>query len=360
MPVTGATQVHWADIATDSKSLRIAGTMLYALSGTAQDGTFTVVDIADPANLVVRGTIVGAAALVNARGVTERTGDIVCVVGHETFACINVANPAAPAIVGSLVANNSYFGEVSCTRIGDHVFSVGNNLTATNVANPAAPAVVSNVDTAIGNGMARGVLDLGGGLVAVTVSTSSPYYVGIYNVANPAAMALVGSVALDPSLSWHYGMARHPTLSLLYVPCAGLSDGTGRGLAVVDFSTPAAPVVRWFETTALHPLKDCKVTADATSLVVGGLNVIRFYDLAAPAAPSFVAQYQRDDQPMPLNKNLLDGNAYPVSFAINDTHAFGVGDAIRVVSFVLKVVAAAGGWPGGPQNQWSVGQLNVR
>lgn len=340
MPVTGITQIHWADVATDSKSLRIAGTMLYSVSGTAADGTFTVIDITDPANLVVRGTIVGAAALVNARSVTERSGDIVCVVGHQTLACINVANPAAPAIVGSLTAD-SYFGENACTRVGDLVFSVGNNLTATNVANPAAPSLAGNVDTALGTGVARGVLSLGGGLVAVTVSTSSPYHVGIYNVANPAAMALVGSVALDPSLSQNHGLARHPTLSLLYVPCTGLSDGTGRGLAVVDFSTPAAPVVSWFTGNPTAPLRDCKVTADATTLLVGGLNVIRIYDLAAPAAPSFVAQYHRDDQVAPLDKNLLDSQAFPVSFAINDTHAFGVGDAIRVVSFALKLTA---GW----------------
>lgn len=357
MPVTGATQVHWADIVANSRSLRIAGTILYSLSGTNLDGAFTVIDIADPANLVVLGTIAPTATLKEARSITERSGDIVCAVGHQTFACINVANPAAPAIVGSLTANSSYFGEIGCTRIGDHVCSVGNNLTATNVGVPSAPVVSSDLATAdIGNM----VLALGGGLVAVTLGSASPYRVGIYNVSNPLLMSEVGTVALDPSLTNPYGLARHPTLSLLYVPCAGLNDGTGRGLAVVDFSAPAAPVVRWFETTALHPLKDCKVTADATSLVVGGLNVIRFYDLAAAAAPSFVAQYQRDDQPMPLNKNLLDGNAFPASFAINDTHAFGVGDANRVVSFALKVVAAAAGWPGGPEPQWSVGQLNVR
>jgi hypothetical protein len=339
--ISTVTQVGSVTVDSDARSLRVDGDEAYLVSGSSTDGGFSVLDVTDPASMSVLGSIALTSTLRDLRGVSQRSGDIVCCVGHNNgngiVACIDVSNPAAPSIAGSFTSSN-YFGEADCVRVGDTVFSAGNNLSAANVATPSSPTHTSSLAMPVDIGVA--IDDLGSDLLAV-IETGVPPYFRVADVSNPSSMSFIGVVSLG-SLRTPRGTAKHPTADVAYVACAG-SAGSGRGFAAVDVSTPTAPSVAHTETTASYELRDCVVTADGSSLLVGGTNVILVYDVSTPTSPTLVYTYLRDDQPSPNNKNTLDSQAFPTAMALKagDGALVAVGDAGRVVGFVL---AQLGGW----------------
>lgn len=347
---TGATQRDSQAVQSTASRLRLHGDTLYEVSDQAgSGGALYVIDATDPVDIVLLGQLGPYNSLLkHARCPSERLGDIVCVVAHNDgngrLACVNVADPAAPAIVGSVLGNSPFFGVQDCFRSGNTVFSVGNNLTATNVADPAAPSVISVLSINFG----RSIVPIGGGYAAIS-SDSGPYSVKIINISNPGAMSIVATLVLPSSFQMSSGLAKHPTAAIVYCAVTPIG-GTGGGLLAIDVSTVTAPAVVYSETLATA--NDCVVTSDGLGLVLGGLNTLRFYDLATPSSPSLSGKWHRDDDPVGVNQNILDPGAARMMAlkASNDRHLYVKGDATKVVAFDLVPKPKAG---------WVVGAVAI-
>ena len=101
------------------------------------------------------------------------------------FKIINIANPAAPVLVGSLISGSDCAYGVQV--VGNYAYVAFGGLKIVNISHPAAPVLTGSIF------MRSGYVFIAGGYAYVPDDTNG---LKIINIANPAAPVLVGSIGL--------------------------------------------------------------------------------------------------------------------------------------------------------------------
>jgi hypothetical protein len=233
-------------------------------------GSLLVVDIGDPAALVLTGTI----TLRDWATDVALSGDRAFVAnGTNGVQIIDVSNPTEPPIIGSLSPGENrkveLVGQQACVI---DAFS----LKLIDVSNPELPVLMGSVSLA------------GGAAYDLAVSAGRAYVGGesslrIVDLTNPSSPSLVGSLSLPGSI---VGVAVKDGLAFL----AESSPTTGK-LHVVDVSNPAAPALLASVTTS-QPATEVAVAGNlvylTTSTFFPDNSEFKVFDVSTPASPSLV------------------------------------------------------------------------
>ena len=203
--------------------------------------SFKVIDISNPAAPTVVATITDATHLASPENVCL-VGSYAYVLnihasGFNSIAVINIANPLAPTVANS-ISDNRLGGPVFSALSGDTLFITcrnSANLVSIDVTAPAAPAILDSVSIGIGaTGISIGTI---GGKTYAFCGATSANSVVIDDVSNPSAI-----VQAAPSISDAVRFNRISNADIngttLYTSAYGSSvwAGTGSGLTTVDCS----------------------------------------------------------------------------------------------------------------------------
>lgn len=186
-----------------------------------------VVDLADPLNprLVADAYTPGISSGVAVAGTHAYIAD-----GYAGLQVIDIADPGAPRLVGA-VATAAWAHGVALA--GSYAFVATSNagLQVIDVSEPTDPRPVGLVATP---GNAEGVV-IGGNLAYVT---GEPFVLHVIDIADPLAPQPLGVLA--PSAGWWDDYAGHDIA--LAGDYAYVVHRYGKGLVVVDVSTPTNPL----------------------------------------------------------------------------------------------------------------------
>ncbi|MDD4909741.1 MAG: hypothetical protein PHR44_03575, partial [Candidatus Omnitrophica bacterium] len=178
---------------------------------------------------------------------------------------VDVSDPAAPALVGSL-DTSSYAYDVYVS--GNYAYLAGSNagLQIIDVSDPAAPALVGRLDT---SGFARGV-HVSGNYAYIANDKAGLH---IVDVSDPTAPTLVGSIELN-------GTSKTVCVSGNYAYVACWSGG----LQIIDVSNPASPVlVGSFDTSC-----DFVDVSGNYAYIANDCVGLQIVDVSNPASPVLV------------------------------------------------------------------------
>ncbi len=225
------------DVSLGAGSVLVAGTRAYVVAG----GLFKVLDITDPLNPILLGSVshgftdlrVEAQAISNnivwcARSSSGGMGNATYVSG------IDVSDPAAPVVAGSLTlqGSSSLLSNVSRVYSGYllvHDYS-RNLVYVIDISNPAVPTLFNQwgVPNMVNGGPGNMLIE--GPLLYLPCGEASVFHV--YDLTNLASVTLVGSVSTGDQC---YG----PTVKIgAYVYLTTRSD-----MKVIDVSNPSSPAV---------------------------------------------------------------------------------------------------------------------
>jgi len=239
--------------------------------------------------LRVIGSLVDATNLNGARGVVAGPGGnyvYVAAVNGPRLTVVDVTDPANPTVAGSVTTTS--VGTVSSLAIsssGRYVYGVSTDdrLVVFDVLDPTAPSIAGSVQDNTNLDAAY----------SVAVSTSGTYvYVTslandrltVVNVSTPATPTVTGSVT-DATLDQAQGCAVSADGNYVYV-CAYAVDR----LTVVDVTTPAAPAVAGSvaDATNLNGASSIAVSANGTYVYVGAFDAKRLtvVNVSTPATPT--------------------------------------------------------------------------
>ncbi len=238
------------------------------------------------------------------------SGTTAYVVNHDanTLQVFNVANPAAPVLLGSVGTGSQPISVAVSGTTAYVVNHAGNTLQVFNVASPASPVLLGSVGT-------------GSQPISVAVSGTTAYVVNlsnstlqVFNVANPAAPVLLGSVGTGSN---PYSVAVSGTTA--YV--VGLSST----LQVFNVANPASPVLLGTVATNCFPLI-VAVICSTSYVVYYSSNTLQEFNVAAPASPALLGT--------------VATNSEPYSVAVSGTTAYVVNNGSGTLQ-VFDVAAPA-------------------
>lgn len=238
-----------------------------------------IVDVSDPA----APFIIGSLATIEARTVAINADGSTVVVADDAggVVVVNVSAPSAPTVLSTLPAvqpaeDVTIVGNLAYVAVGEQV--ADGTLTIVDLTNPAAPVVVGSV---IVPGWVNGV-EVSGGYAYV-----SGYFEGVYivDVSNPANPAIVSSI---PSM----GEANDVVVdgSYLYV-----ADGI-YAITTYDITNPLTPIQ---VAVYGAPNEYTRVVKHGNLLFVrdaiAGIEVIDVSDPATPTSAGVIARAQTAD-----------------------------------------------------------------
>jgi hypothetical protein len=238
----------------------------YSQGGAVATNGLRLVDLANPASPVVAGQLDAPTLSLYGVALTNQLAFVAC--GAAGLRVVDVASPAQPRFIGT--NDTPGFAQAVCVS-GNHAYVADGaaGLRILDVSVPSAPVYVGSIDTpgnakdvaVVGNlayvadGSSLQIFDVttpsvpvargSHPVAAMEVKVRSGYaYVAaasagliVLNVNNPAAISLAGSLA--PA-----GHVNASTLGIgLYGNTAVAANREG-GLALIDVSTPSAPVLR--------------------------------------------------------------------------------------------------------------------
>ncbi|MEZ4959360.1 MAG: hypothetical protein R2830_06045 [Saprospiraceae bacterium] len=265
-------------------------------------GTFNVIDISDPANPFVTGSLAGV------NGAIAVQGNYAYAVKNSTIKVINVADPANPILSGSLAAGSDL---VAVAVQGNYAYVVDYNseeLKVIDVSNPASPSV-------------SGSLNVGGPPISVAVEGSHVYVVGsdsqvfkVIDVSNPASPSLSGSLTIG------YG-AGTVVVQGSYAYVIGLFS---LGLKVIDVSNPGSPSLSGSLVLGNEPIS-LAVQGNYACVVDQNSDDLKVIDISDPASPSLSSSFALGDYP---NQVAMQGNfAYVTDGEIGEFRIIQLGVA---------------------------------
>ncbi|HEY5695320.1 MAG TPA: hypothetical protein VIQ80_00625 [Candidatus Saccharimonadales bacterium] len=154
--------------------------------------------------------------------------------GSPNFMILNISNPAAPALVGSLALANT---PTNITVSGNYAYVVGTSPTAElqiiAINNPATPTVVGTWNSSgAGNGLTIAVSGNYAYIGQASSQTSDEFMV--VNVSNPAAPTLAGSYSNKLAMN---GIVLSGNYAFVG------TDKSSAELLTLDISNPAAPTL---------------------------------------------------------------------------------------------------------------------
>lgn len=248
----------------DVHSPIVIGNYAYLKSATSLIVADVVTNPATPA-------IIGTLAIPGIRGIAV-IGTTAYVTDGSNLKIVDVANPAAPAITGSVVINAVAGGSANSVAIsGAYAYVMdGINLTVVNIANPAAPMIAATLPIKpVGGVPGAGMIAISGTTAYVTDRVSSLTAV---NIATPTAPVISATIATNSAphqlaISGNY----------VYVQ-------TGVGADIVNFTVPTGPVI-----AGNVPVSGAVAVNGSYLYMCGGVQGgAKFFDISVPASPKLM------------------------------------------------------------------------
>ena len=240
--------------------LAVSGDTVFVLSRPSDDNlpsVLTVIDVGDPADPVV-----AAKVDMQARGkVFEVDGDRLYFMEYSAFMHIyDILIPTAPVLLHSLAIGTA----ISSFAVdGDLALVGGQEVRVVDLADPAGPAIVGSVDSF---SYARAVaID---GHVGYLIDTQAG--LGLIDLSDPTAPEIVATTGIEMN-----GRALEIVDDLAFL--------VGGGMSVVDVSNPTGPPILG-QLDVLENPADVVVSGNLAYVadIASGLNVIDVSDPASP------------------------------------------------------------------------------
>jgi RHS repeat-associated protein len=189
---------------------------------------------------------------------------------------INVANPAAPAVVGTFKSANATAYAKSVRVAGSYAYIAygDDGLVVVNVSNPASPQLTGSYNTP---GSSRSVQIVGNTAYIADEAGG----LQIIDISNPAAPQLVGSFTNPGTTTIAKGIA----VAGNYVYLAYNSDG----LIIVDVTNPAVPTKVGAYTTP--DLSNWVAVKDNYVYIADSNSGLLIINITNPANPSLTGSY---------------------------------------------------------------------
>jgi prepilin-type N-terminal cleavage/methylation domain-containing protein len=290
----GITKQGAVDLSGTNNGIKVkaAGNYAYVIRDAAASPDFFVVNISDPANPSVVGSL-------DVNGVNlSVSGNFVYIVSaasNPIFRVINVSNPASPQQVASLNASGGAAGR-GIYVAGNYAYLTRTNsgqpeFYVFNITNPNSPSQVGTVNL---TGNPNEVVVLGN--YAYLASDNDTQELQVINVTNPSSPSLAGSLDLTNT----YNGITIDGFSSTVV----LGRDTNGLMHMVNVSNPTAPSLLG-TYTAGNAIQDIAIGNSntnaflATSNSTGEFRVVKISDTANP---SLIASYDAVD--------ILNGVAY--------------------------------------------------
>jgi hypothetical protein len=268
---------HGVDVAKLNGAYSVAVQGNYAFVTAYWEDSLTVVDVSNPAAPVIVGTI-RAASLAGAIDVAV-LGNYAYVAAYSANALtvVDITDPAAPVVRGTVSAA-SLTNAASAALLGNYAYIAAygaNALTVVDITDPAAPVVRGTVSAASLT-RASGVAVLGS---YAYVAAQGADALTVVDITDPAAPVVVGTVT---AASLTGASAAALLGNYAYIAAYGAD-----ALTVVDITDPTAPV-------AAGTVTDASLTGAFSVAVLGtyayiaalGADSLTVVDVANPAAPA--------------------------------------------------------------------------
>ncbi len=248
--------------------------------------------------------------------------------GNPRFLVINISDPANVTLTGSLALASS--SPVDVFVSGNYAYVVGtqntNEFNIINITNPAAPSLVGNFDVA-GTADASGVYVVGTTAYVVKLNSGSQEFY-ILNVTNPASITLTGSLNLN-------GNSREVVVSGNYAYVA--STDNAQELQVVNITNPAVPTLAGSLNVTSND--------DAISIALFGTNVylahganLRVINVATPATPTLTASLALGGTINDISLDAADSNRFLFTATANNAAEFRV---VNITNPAAPIIAAS-------------------
>ena len=260
------------------------GRYVYVADGTAG---LQVIDAANP----VGPTLVGRVETESTAWSIVRAGDYAYTTESNRLRVIDVTDPAAPKVVGSLAegGSGSLQADIALEAGRAYMARDGSGLWIADVTNPTGPALMGSIDLP---GRERG-LALSKGFAFVASESAGLHVVDISNVSAPA---LVNTLETPGDLPRAIAVQGDRA----YV-ADGATNAVNAGLRIVDISNPAAPALIGSINTPDQPM--AVEVANGLAFVADRLSGLQIVDVSNPASPAIVGSIDTPGEAMGITVN---------------------------------------------------------
>lgn len=253
-------------------AVSLAGNYAYTLSNGS--GTFSIVDVSDPLNPILLGSITSPLFFTSSSLAVSGNYAYISETGNYGLTVINVSNPAAPVYAKKMLSNYPVFsGTYDLLVSGNYLYVTANSyFSSVNISDPTSPVVL---DTEYGSTF--GLVKTGNYVISCGLSASG---LSIADVTDPANIVIYSFA--------HSGIdsCRSPVLSgnNLFV-LNEYSDS----ISVYDFSNPLAPsfVSTLTNATALDSVSSLRVSGNY-AYITSYSGLVTLVDVSNPASMAVV------------------------------------------------------------------------
>jgi hypothetical protein len=313
-----------------AEEIAVSGTLAVVADGGSG---IHVVDVTDPSTMMIRSTVDAVFA-----ASATLTGTTACFADGDTLKVVDVADPDAASLVGSLVLPALAF-DVEARGSLAFVADFTSGVQVIDVSTPASPLLVTTIDTP-DYSTAVSLADDGGPFLYV----GDAQYVLVVDIADPSAPVIRGAVESADQIWALEAVGDGGPRTIVYVANAVA------GVQVVDVSDPDAPIL-----VGSMVAGNVQGVARVGSLVyaatsANGVRVLPAQCAAATHSPAITPQPSRDALaisvfPNPFRRStairLASPGSGPVRLSIHDVGgrvvrqlvASGAGDGERTVAW---------------------------
>ena len=195
-PTPTQSQTRIKSVITDDRiwnpeSIFISGHYAYVAAFYAS--RLTIVDIANPSNPQIVGSVYDANLMSSVTSVTV-SGNYAYVTARASnrLTIIDISNPNEPLIVGSVQSDSNFAGASSVQVSGTRAYVASyRRLTIVDVSNPNSPAITGSVYDGVNFVGGAYSVDVAGNYAYVTGGNG---YVAAVDISNPSAPVIIGSL----------------------------------------------------------------------------------------------------------------------------------------------------------------------
>lgn len=258
----------------------------YAYVCSRFDNRLVVVDISDPVNPSIVGSVQDNTVLEEAFDVKVR-GDYayVAALAHY-FTIVDVSDPTAPFVVGSVTHPTYTRGNSGVDLSGDYAFVAvrfESRITAIDISNPASPSIVDSLYHATNLSWVMAVSIVGD--YAFLPARDSDRFT-VVNISDPSDMFIVASITDTRLDHVHYVFIKG---IYAYVPAFNADR-----LTIIDISDPTAPSIVGSvqDSTNLNTARAVQVLGNRAFVTAVTSNRVTVVDVNDPTNPIVVSSIQ--------------------------------------------------------------------
>ncbi|WP_413288833.1 LVIVD repeat-containing protein [Bdellovibrio sp. HCB337] len=341
----------------DAKKIFISGNYAYVTTGSS--ARLTIINISTPGSPTVTGTLQDTTNLNNTCSTPSGNycGGIV-VSGNYAYisayavnrlSIVNISNPAAPTLTGSLQDNTNLQTATDVKVVGNYAYVTANTpgrLSIVNVTTPASPTLAGSL-----SGLSSAEAVVVSGSYAFVARGYNPGAVTSVNISNPAAPTLSGNSAGNSYIpinivlagsyvftvdytfvsSYNISTPTTPTFSSKTYYAGALGNMYGmdlsssgnhaylvgyynpisqRFLTIMDITNKNAPTVASTLTDNTNMNSPNQVDESGGYLFISdsGADALLIYNVTNPAAPTYSGKYQNTTYADGANDVVVVGN----------------------------------------------------